>query len=1236
MPPTPPRPTSAQQQSVQWTQIDRALRPYSTKSLLVLLQASLNSPTCARFHDHLLMLWARVLGSPGHSGAPAGATDLPVLVETAVRAAPGRGVLTEREPNDPRAQVAVSTAAAAGLLLHPGELDHPLVFLRMLRLTAQAVDPGIETLFGFTLDDVLELGLRHSDHTVRALLPVWNAVSPGTDAEEVEISCGVTAQEVEATAALGADDLADIAAACTRPEHAARALDWLTADVHSLPLRYDPGAPLLGPVLALQAHGGRIAVPAGETLNALAAAAEHLTTTVDTQHGLAARLQVLTVARVAGLLGLEESPRNPPPVCHISSPSHRLDIAIVSALAGGELATKVEQARAALAEQTEPGRGRLVVYAGPRMLGREVVTDTLLIHAEELAEMQADAGGDRATVALFVLELTGHPEVAAVAYLDVLHAWAAWRAHGTLILPGPPRDDVVLVPAAHSDPSWDRAAAWAPIDHVLEDAGLPASLHWTTARLLDPSEAHAGIQADLHTFGSAPTAALVATVPPIAILTGPTPTGSSLFDLTTLTALADAVRTTITGSPDLATHFALLDSASWRIQLVPAADQPQPVGADRDLARQDNDQAVRLRGGTACDPPTISIEMDSAVISAFIGDGQLGHRALGSALFHLAVHVREQRGAGPGVDEDTFADAWDRAHPVLVVSAFEDSWPADRPVYAVPDSVHVQARALRTAAAAVRDARVPTGSWSGPEAIARGGPAEQLLHALETALAAELASYTSDLLPALASHLNAAWCTRTTGQQELVRNLAAPWSANWTAEAGRRQRDGATSTTALQLLLQQAIASPPGGTRSVDILAVADLVALAELVLHCGITAVASSRLLNTLHLEIHASGLFTLDVPDSEDTDDIAVLADRGFDQIAWQRALLEQWLANAREGTGEAAAEAPATAATSRTPTAFVPMRLKRGSQLRRADELLLDAWGCGFEDLRAVLSTASDWGTETDGLARVTIDALTSEAAVWSGRPEPQIRAAVHRLQLHPGNAGATRDHSYTEVERRIRLTTHPLITHDGTILIAPWVTFAAQQVYGVSLGDGRLPHPELPQRVLQALGIYRESAEAQLEKDIAAVAAEVGLPRFPNFDERAARKFGVPCESGEIDLLVADAPTQRLWVIEAKYPHPGHSPHALRAHLDRFTDPTKGHVSKLLRKAATVAAHKTEVARACGAPESVDWRVVPLMVTYSVEAAAFVAEPRVAYTVVELFADVITAAADPLPGWHPRRS
>jgi hypothetical protein len=108
---------------------------------------------------------------------------------------------------------------------------------------------------------------------------------------------------------------------------------------------------------------------------------------------------------------------------------------------------------------------------------------------------------------------------------------------------------------------------------------------------------------------------------------------------------------------------------------------------------------------------------------------------LGHALHHCVARIRGGRDAGNGADARTCIEAWSQAHPVLLFNAFENHWPARACAYTAPEGRHVQVGALRAAPAAVRKAQVPAGQWRGREALR---PAEQVLHALEALLAAEI------------------------------------------------------------------------------------------------------------------------------------------------------------------------------------------------------------------------------------------------------------------------------------------------------------------------------------------------------------------------------------------------------------------------------------------------------------------------------------------------------------------
>ncbi|MFI8093954.1 hypothetical protein ACIF9R_37570 [Streptomyces sp. NPDC086080] len=1225
-------PTSAAHRRVDWKALDRALAPYSTDSLIVLLQAALASPDCQRLHDHLLLMFTRVLRTPRRPGVSVGAEDLPVLVKAVLDAAPGRGVLTGRHPSNLRACVR-HRLANEGLLVHPGQLAHPLLVLRSLQLTAHATDEPLRAAAGFGVADILELALRLTDRALTALTPAWP--DPITGESDGQVACHLTPAEVEAATFIATADPADLLPVCQHPERANRALDWLTRPIKALPLRYHPDTPLLGPALAVTAHGRRLPVPAGAATDAIAPAVARLLDKLppDKLPVAEERLQEATVARLAQLLGLDHIPARPDPVCRLSSPTHRYDIAVVSAITTGTLGPRVEEGRAALAE-TPPGRGRLVVYGGPRLLGPELINDTAFLHVEEVAEILHQCAGDVTLLALFVLDLTEHPGARAVAYDDALDAWSQWHREATLLLPGPDRQGGTAYAADH-DEVWERAAAHAETDLLLSGAGLPSVRDFQRARRTPSDLGCASTYTDLeHHSADGSLLIRTATVPPIVIVAVPSRRPSSLLDVSAMANLADSLRTTLTTLDPVTAHATLPNGAPLIVE-VTVSDEPHQLPADALDGVDDVDVGERLLLRAGADPTAarIGIVVDPLLLAAFAGDGHKGHRILGRLVHELITQVRTGRGGGPGTDADAFTTAWNTAHPLLRLTGITTFWPATAPAYTLPRTPHLHARVLRTAAAALRRARVPVGSWHGADACRPGGPAEQLLHVLEKALADQISGHEPALLSELARHLNAAWSHRTRTLAETAANLAAPWASNWTAEAGRRYEDAATATSALQLLLQQALVTAPTGAQPVDVLAVAELVALAELVLDAGITAVAAARRLHDVSLTIDPSGLFSLTTDPctaTEEAQDTAG-APLGFDADAYHRARQQRMIdaaVNAEPAPLDPAAILAHTAA--RAPSDFAAATLPAGSQLAHADRLLIEHWGCSLDAIGAVLATAADWLTSDSGIAMVTTETLINESATWSRLPTDHLHAAVDHLRLHPGNAAGTGEHSYTEVERRTRPLTHPLITDGEELLVLPWLAHASREAYAAYLDEGRLPHPGLPTPVGQALSRHRQQLDQRLEQDVRDAARAVQLPHRFRLLERTAAALGVPGLAGEIDLLVADPDRGRLWVIEAKNPTGAVASHAVQQHIKKFTARYR---DKLLAKAATVAAHASRAAVACGIDGERPWRVLPLMVTRTIEPAAFLADPRVPYTTADHLAAVLIRVDDPEPGWVP---
>jgi hypothetical protein len=196
------------------------------------------------------------------------------------------------------------------------------------------------------------------------------------------------------------------------------------------------------------------------------------------------------------------------------------------------------------------------------------------------------------------------------------------------------------------------------------------------------------------------------------------------------------------------------------------------------------------------------------------------------------------------------------------------------------------------------------------------------------------------------------------------------------------------------------------------------------------------------------------------------------------------------------------------------------------------------------------------------------------------------------------------------------------------VLPWLVDAAGDLYAAYLEDGRMPHPDMPKPVGEALRRYRQQLDAALETDLKRIVQTAELPHRFRLLEKTADQLGIPGLAGEIDLLVADPSTERLWVVEAKNPQVAVAPHAVVQHVARFTSRYR---DKLLAKTATITAHAAQAARACKVTDEHAWRVQPLMVTRTIEPAAFIADPKVPFTTAAHFADVLADPADPAPGW-----
>jgi hypothetical protein len=1243
--------------AVRWRLIDRVLANYDAESVLALLGAAVDSPVCRLWERQLLLLWARAVRQPPSGSVEATASDLAGLVAQAAQAAPDRVSNGYFAAVDARAIVRHEIAGRR-LRVHPGDHVHPQVFLRSVSMTSAAIDPVLVPVRGFGLADVMEVVLGHADKLTSALAPVWPEARPGGPAFWEAAEPVISEAEIAVVRDGMAVDPEVLVAECRYPARAAAALTWLTRPASAIKVASRPTEPALGPTLVVEGGSRRVSVLAAMTMATLAAATQELADQAAksalSHHRLNAVVQRRAVRVLMGHTAVELNeeaaddaaasiqprwvvpPDEPvPAVVHgearrraeqvrgrlldpevVEGPRHTT--VIVSGLGTGDLGLALDWAdyRWAREHADLPEKARLpmrlVIYGGPAVLATQQITDTVRLHVEELVEILADAQGDQILLACFLDDLYRSDSGAPLFLSDVLDAWSVWRQRGYLV---PPVDFDGVWEERYDQPDdlpWARAATWEPIEQLLFDAAVPASVGWPVARLSQD-----GDEADLFDRGDG-IALLVRRDPDIVIYAFLGEAEHLGLSPDALFGFADGVRATAGRAAAISAHLNLGDRVplSLVLRLLP---ETAPVH-DQEI------KGVPYRIGVAADRAVVGIGIVPEAMSLFQGDGREGHSALGFALHEAVAQLRADRGDAPGSPREEFSAAWDSCPPVTTLAIVESDTPALPDPDALPRGPHMRMRAMKAVVTTVRQRGIPSGSYTGEPA--RQVCREHLLPALEDVLVARIRTYRPNLVDEVLRRLNAAYATRFVEQTAIARSLAGPFSDNW-IEHALAAEEGAATTRPLEVLFEFLLAYPPGGDRDADVLDIADLAALADLVLGTATRLRAADRHLLDLAVLV-ADGVFAFtDEPHDVGTD----LASLGFDHDTYARARREQQVALAR-AAGPAAEPGDRQRmpidVTARSPQPFTPFQNTADEILRQAHDGLRGATGTGLDAIRAVLHTAQAWPVDDDGLARVEPGALVADATAWSRLPDTEVIAALGTLTIDREILEPLGAEQVADLEDRAdRLPLRPLPVVNGVVLIGPWIAHAALTVYVTYLMDSRLPPLRaLPQHLLNLMQRRRQQQNNELEDEVSSIVSSLGLPHRFRFTQGDAVRAGVPARAGEIDMLVADVEHRRLWVCEVKDPEGAYSPPALFRHIRSFVK-GDGHVAKLLSKSNVIREHARQAAKACGIEADISWRVVPLLITRWVEPAAFIAHPKVAFTVLDRLAAVLGENVDPDP-------
>ena len=1232
-----------------------------------LLAAAADSPAGGHRLASLSLLWARAITNPPSGRRLARPADLPRLLSAARRTAPQVRPVEDCWQNDPRLIVR-HRVGSHRLRVHPGAYSDPSQTLRILASTAAAIDDFVLGRYGFSLADLLEVGLRYCDHRLARLAPTWPSGALARDLPEPEdellaqrvkriarTPAFVTEEEVAVAGVLAPPEA--WIAACTHPKQARAAWRWATVAGAGLSIDLHPSAQTLGRALAVDVGTAVHAVPAALNISALAAATAYLAAEAAEDEDSVRRVQTITERRAVSIL---RTPGRPDPerldldlpiapsspglgLGMVLVPGHRhaFVVGTASGLSSGELGSSLDAVEAVLASidtgalqdggvpvADDAVVRRVVLYGGPFQEQGPRPPGEVHVHVEELASMLLDAnraeiGAD--LVYQFLDEAASLPGVDELGWLDFSDVWRHWRRFG-VINPSGTDGLAILVDPTPDEDAWVTSAAWEPIEAVLTAVGLPSVSDWYSSRLDTPS------QATLWTADRQ--ACLVCSEPPLVVATQLDLEMAELgLDAAFAVGVADGILLTASRSPAVAAALTTPDTCP--ISVAVHLTTVRPPGSD--------EESVGIGFATQDSPlPVMDLLLGPDWLELLVADPRSAHRALGEVLVHCAARLRgtDTGDARWSAIREAFLVAWEDAPPIAMLG-FEQTTLTYRAKGQVtlPRSAASRARAGRALFREILRRALPAGCWSGEEAVRLCK--SEIIPAVESALTEQLAGWSPDAVLAVAEHLNDAFAERARAAVELERALAAPWAKTW-QELALEAPEAAEQTRPLELLLELLIANPPTGTLLPDRFDLAEATDLAGLAIEAALALSGAERGLNGLAVVVGEGGYVgVISGPNTgaEGADAPRREAPLHFDVPGYLAADREhRFRTRPQAEEGQAGdSHVHLDAGRSRTSEPFHPLSELSNVPLSllKADRALRASWGTGIDGFNAVLGTAVTWGHGDDRVATASREELQDAAVSWSSLPLTEIEAALNRLVLDSESLRTEGVRCWEQEHRRHRLAIQPLPLLGDRLILMPWRIFATQGTFAGYMQDGRLPwHPAyLPKSVTNAFNRYRQIANRELERDAAAVAQSVGLRYQANIEPHVAAAAGLQLP-GELDLLVADPVRGRLWVCEVKDVYAAVSQHTLRSRIDKFQNSRDGHVGQLTRLVQAVSANTDAAARLLSVhPADRGWKVLSLMVTRRVEPAAFVDGVAVTFTVLDDLVRILQADEHPGSGHVP---
>lgn len=545
-----------------------------------------------------------------------------------------------------------------------------------------------------------------------------------------------------------------------------------------------------------------------------------------------------------------------PVVVSVPASRHAFAVGFASGLDMTSLAKSLRDATDAVEEMTaatiaEADQGfdptgsvcRVVIYGCPVAGPVPSRPGTAYIHVDHLITAAIDADQSAAGVMIgrevlwqFLDELASMPGVGQLSAWEFADIWQIWRDHGVLYPGG--RDNVTLYPVAVPDQeSWERSAAWEPLEAVLTSACLPPSWEWPYTHLDELGQATVGRQG--HAFLLLADPQLIVHAEMDQQLT------DIAIDPAFAVGVAEGIRQTVCSTPGVAAVMPKGNAAPLLCHL--RLDPQRTPGAASDVV------GCRLAVASG-PPPVISLVFGADWLELLAENPNDGHGVLGRAL----AEGLQQALLLPAEGSEAFVDAWCRAMPVAALRKSDSALsPAFQGRNQLPRSHATAARARRAIAAGIIASDVPRPViYTGQGAT--GLCTEVILPAADHALAAEIAGWSTATVLAVARCLNDAHADRARRAGELTFALSAPWGPYWQATAFDAP-EPATITRPLELLLETLLARNTAGSVDADAFEIAQAADLASVAIEISLQLAATRHRLHELSIAVFGDGQFVI-----------------------------------------------------------------------------------------------------------------------------------------------------------------------------------------------------------------------------------------------------------------------------------------------------------------------------------------------------------------------------------------